>query len=275
MRKHAITVLIAAALLAGCAQDPTVSPSPSPTSPTTSSQAQELLALYFVSETAQGPRLYREFQKVTITTSRMEAALNAVLSGNAPIDPDYSTLWPVDAVVEQVSLEGSTATIDLSFSALNVGAEYEQRAIDQLVWTATAAEPSVTRIRLLRSGKQVETFAGHVDTTRTFARQPHYEVLAPIWITSVEHGGQINGEFTFGGLATVFEANLLWEVRKDGRVIKKGFTTAAEAGPARAPWEVELTGLPSGVYTLRAYANSMEDGSLFAQDTKEITYTAP
>jgi hypothetical protein len=271
----AITLVLA---LTACAQDPTINPTPTTTTSTSSSSSTddgELLALYFVGETPQGPMLYREFHRIPVTTSRIETALNAVLATTPPDDPDYLTLWPKDASVESISRDGSTAIIDINFSALNVGSAYEMRAIDQLVWTATAADPNVTSVRFLRSGKQVESFAGHVDTTGTFARQAQYEVLAPIWITSIENGGTLSGAFTFGGLATVFEAALLWEVSQDGRVVKKGYTTAAEAGPARAPWQVTITGLPSGTYLLRAYATSAKDGSLFAEDTKTITYTAP
>lgn len=275
MGKHVITGVVAALLLVGCAQDPTLSPSPTTTSPTTSSSsAEEVLALYFVADTVQGPRLFREFQRVPVATSRIEAAVNAVLSGK-PLDPDYLTLWPEDARVENVTRNGATATIDISFSALNVGAEFEQRAIDQIVWTATAAEPGITGIRLLRSGKEVESLAGHVDATATFKRGPHYDVLAPIWITSIQEGGTLTGDFTFTGLATVFEANVQWEIRQGDRIVKSGFTMASEGAPARAPWSVTVTGMPSGSYTLRAYANSMKDGSLFAEDTKEIFYTAP
>jgi hypothetical protein len=280
MKKHAITLALAALLLSACGDDPTLSPSPSPSpTPSTSTSntgSEQLLALYFVNDTPRGPRLFREFQQIPVSTSRLEAAVSAVIGGRAPRDPDYSTLWPKDATVASLSIDGDTAIIDLSFSSLNVGAEGEARAIDQVVWTATAAEPAIKSVRFLRSGKQVESFAGHVDTTGSFSRQPSYEVLAPIWITSVNDGDTVSGKtLVFSGLAQVFEANVQWQVLQNGKVVIERFTTAGEAAPARAPWKVEVKNLPSGTYTIRAFALSAEDGSLFAQDTKRITYKAP
>jgi hypothetical protein len=278
MNKHVITLALAALLLTACADDPTVNPTPTPSTSTSSSStaAEQVLALYFVNDTPQGLRLFREFQQIAVATSRMEAAISAVIGGKSPLDPDYVTLWPKDATLESLSIDGDTAIIDLNFSALNVGAEGEQRAIDQIVWTATAAEPAIKSVRFLRSGKQVESFAGHVDTSAKFSRQLTYEALAPIWITSVNDGDTVTGtNLVFSGLAQVFEANVQWQVLKDGKVVVERFTTAGEAAPARAPWKVEVKNLPSGDYTIRAFALSPKDGSLFAEDTKRITYRAP
>lgn len=272
-RMGGVFVLALSVLLVGCSQTPTVGPEPTSSATTSSpapTESSAALAFYYVADTAQGLRLYREFHKVAIDGTAIESALSHLLT-TEPLDPDYVNLWPADSKLNSVVVNGSTAKIDISFSKLNVGAEGEQRAIDQLVWTATAADPTITRITFLRDGKQTESFAGHVDTTGSFKRALTYEVLAPVWITSAEEGATVKSPLTFGGLAQVFEANVQWQVLQGTKVIAQGATTAGEAAPARTPWKLTVTNLAAGKYTIRAFASSAKDGSLVAEDTKTIT----
>lgn len=254
--------------LVGCSQSPTID-GPSPTPSSSTSTTEKAVAQYYVGDTARGFRLFREFHRANVGPSPIESALTLLFT-TQPFDPDYTNLWPKGSKVNSVVIAGATATVDLSFPPLNVGAESEARAIDQLVWTATAADPSVTEIKFLKDGKSVESFAGHVDTQGTFKRGLTYEVLAPIWITSAEEGTVMTSPLTIGGLAQTFEANVQWQVIQNGKVVAQGATTAAEAAPARTPWEVKVTNLKPGVYTIRAFESSAKDGSLVVQDTKKI-----
>lgn len=273
MKEHAsrIGTYALVIFLAACTGSTPPSPTTNPTTTGSStSTTTTATALYFVADTAQGLRLYREFHRVNASDSPIKSAINALFTTD-PSDPDYTNLWPSNSKVISVTIDNQTATIDLSFTSLNVGSEAELRAIDQIVWTATAAMPSVRKIALTRDGKKVESFAGHVDTRGTFTREPTYEVLAPVWITSTEEGARLTRPLTFGGLAQTFEANVEWEVRQGAVVIARGATTAGEAAPARTPWKVTLPKIPSGSYTIRAFTSSAKDGSLVAEDTKQIT----
>lgn len=283
MRKRAIAILAGTAvvsallILSGCATASTPTPTPSPTStltptptptPTTETRA---LAQYWVADTARGFRLYREFARLEVTPDPITAALRALVSSQAK-DSDYTNLWPVDTKINSVAVSGNEATIDLTFSKLNVGGEGEILAIAQLVWTATAADPSVKKISLTVNGKTVESLAGHMDATKPFTRAPSYEVLAPVWITSPEEGEQMSAQgFTLSGLASTFEANVAWKVFQNGTLIKEGSTTASEAAPAWKPWSVAIDGLAAGEYQFIAMEYSAKDGSLVAQDTKTAT----
>lgn len=263
-RNRSTAIIVAVGLLLSACSAST-SPSPKPSS----SQSFKAIALYFVGDTAQGMRLYREFHKGETADSSIANALN-LLFRSKPLDPDYANLWPRDAKVTKVSTDADLATIDLSFSSLNVGAESEMRAIDQVVWTATAADTSIKRIELRRDGKKVETLAGHVDTRGTFTREATYEVLAPVWITSVQEGDSTTVPLTFGGVAQTFEANVEWQVLQGKKIVARGATTAEEAAPARTPWKVTVANLKPGSYTIRAFTSSAMDGSLVAEDTKSI-----
>ena len=231
------------------------------------------MAQYWVAETARGFRLYREFIRLKISPDPITAALQALVA-NRPRDADYTSLWPLDTKINSVDVSGSEATIDLSFGRLNVGAEGETLAIAQMVWTATAADPSVSKISFTVDGNKVESLAGHVDASKPFTRAPSYEVVAPVWITSPEEGTQVNAQgFTLSGLALTFEANVVWKVFQNGKLIRKGFTTAEGAAPAWTPWSVAIDGLAPGAYQFAAMEFSAKDGSLVAQDTKNATLT--
>lgn len=294
MRRRAVDCVVYAAgvtfvlILSGCATTSTSSSTISLSSSATSVPAliitttstlsdptleKRALAQYWVGETARGFRLYREFVRLELTSDPITAALRDLVTSQ-PMDSDYMSLWPIDTKINSVEVSGNEATIDLTFVKLNVGAEGESLAIAQLVWTATAADPSVTRISFTVDGKKVESLAGHVDASKTFTPAPAYEVVAPVWITSPEEGAQVSAQgFTLSGLAITFEANVVWNVFQNGKLIRKGFTTAEGAAPAWTPWSAAIDGLTPGEYQFIAMEYSAMDGSLVAQDTKNVTLT--
>lgn len=279
MRKRAIIALIGASglamslVLSGCgtssSQSSSATTSGTPVDPSTPLGTVSMpLAQYWVADTARGFRLYREFARLEVTPDPMTAALRALVTSK-PKDPDYASLWPLGTKINSVAISGDGATIDLTLGKMNVGAEGEVVAIAQLVWTATAANPSVSKISLTVDGKQIETIAGHVDARKPFKRAPAYEILAPVWITSPLEGGQQSAQgFTLSGLASTFEANVAWKVFQNGKLIKQGSATAGGAAPAWKPWSVSIPGLAPGEYQFAAMEFSAKDGTLVSNDTK-------
>lgn len=284
-RRGALAVVIASGLtlsllLVGCGNSskptptqsatPTKSPSVTPT-PIVTQPAERTLAQYWVSDTARGFRLYREFVRLEVTPDPITSSLRALIAGS-PKDTDYVNLWPKETKINSVVIAGTQATIDLTLGKMNVGSEAESMAIAQLVWTATAANTKVKSVRLTVDGKSVESIAGHVDATKPFTRGLTYDVLAPVWITSPEEGAQVSAKgFTLGGMASTFEANVAWKVFQNGKLVQQGSTLAAGAAPSWKPWSVAITGLTPGKYVFIAMEYSAKDGSLLAQDTKSAT----
>jgi hypothetical protein len=172
--------------------------------------------------------------------------------GNTAADADYRSQWPAATRLRSYAVSGGTATVDVD------AAPRASIAVQQLVYTVTAADRRVQRVRLQVNG-----------TTRgTYARAPRIDVEGLIWLLAPAHDAQVPRTFSMSGIASTFEANVEWEVRQGSRVVRRGFTTAAEAGPARAPWSQRLT-LSPGTYELRAFATSAEDGErLVAIDTR-------
>lgn len=252
------------------------SATPSPTevspTPTTSPGERKTAAIYFVGDTAQGFRLYREFRKVPVelgSTTALASLKFIVAQGTKASDRDYTNLWGNGSVINSITQTGSVAMVDITIASLNVGAESEMRAIDQLVWSLTANDKTVKSVKFISSGKPLETFAGHVDATGTFSRQPTYEVLAPIWVTTP--AAVVSGPVSMTGTACTFEAGVAWTLTKSGSVVKQGSTTAAQACPVRSAWKVSLGTLSPGKYVFTAIDYSAKDGSVTQQDSKTFT----
>lgn len=268
-------MIVAAALVAACGTTaPNTSPSPTTSTPHTTptpTPTSMSLKMFYVADTGTDLRLYREQALVPDDGPPGLAALRYLVA-HKPVDPDYSSLWPTTTVIKGITMSGSEATVDLAPVQLQVGASSEQMAIEQLLWTLTAASPGVKSMRITINGKPVESLAGHVDATQAFSKPAAYEVVATVWMLKPEQGATVSSRsFTLSGMACTFEAAVVWSIRKGTTTVRKGAATAAEACPAWSPWSVEINGLQPGTYTAEVDDFSAKDGSLIAKDTKTFT----
>lgn len=261
MKKFAafVTLLL---LISGCAQTATES----------SVEDGVPVKFYFVSDTARGFKLFSETQPLLAANDLNLQVVSDLVTGKiAPLDPDYSNLWGGTNSVNSVGIKDSVATVDLGEISLNVGAEGEQRAIDQIVWTLTEFAPEITSVAFTVNGEVVESFAGHVDTTSAFVRVMDYEVLNPLQISSINQGAELTSPVTISGQACTFEANVVWKLFQDDKVVQDGFTTATTGCPDRGDWNISFNDLKPGEYTIQVLEYSAEDGSLFAIDDKKFS----
>ena len=253
-----VTLLL---LLSGCAQTATES----------SVEDGVPVKFYFVSDTARGFKLFSETQPLIVANDLNLQVVSDLVTGKiTPLDPDYSNLWGGTNSVNSVKVNDSVATVDLGEISLNVGAEGEQRAIDQIVWTLTEFAPEITSVAFTVNGEVVESFAGHVDTTTAFVRVMDYEVLNPLQISSINQGAELTSPVTISGQACTFEANVVWKLLQDDKVVQDGFTTATTGCPDRGDWNISFNDLKPGEYTIQVLEYSAEDGSLFAIDDKRF-----
>lgn len=269
--------LIAALSISACGAgtSPTTTPtnsSVSPTSSPTPSAATAPAEMFYVADTGTDLVLFSEIHQIPESSDLGIAAIQQLVDGTAhPFDPEYSNLWGNGSRVNSVTRDGDVATVDLTLGQLNLGSSAEGRAIDQIVWTLTAVDPSVKSVKFTVDGKTVESIAGHVDATGTFARAETFEVLSPIAISAPTQNEVVSNPVVIKGQACTFEANVVWELLQNGEVIKSGSTTAAEACPSRSDWTVDLGQLDAGSYVIRAFDLSAKDGSLVVEDTKDFT----
>ncbi len=274
-------IVITSVALSACSSTSTQISSATPSASASILESAPLPALqdytfYFVADTARGLRLYKEVQIVDVAENELgpDKGLNALtmlITGQLPpFDGDHKTLWKSGSKVLGLTREGGVATVDLSLGRFDVGAEAEQRAIDQIIWTLTANDPSVTSVKLTVDGQSVETLAGHVDATETFVPGFSYDVLASVGIDQLDRS-DVTSPVLITGMACTFEANVSWELVQNKKIIDSGATTAALACPDRSAWKIDLGELAPGKYTIRVFDLSAEDGSVVSEDNKDFT----
>lgn len=275
--KRILGLLITTLILGACStasDDSQIPASPVPTITETPSQAPsasfQKITIYFASDTGKSFRLFSEqHEDQSGSTDLASAALTALLSGIEPKDSDYVNLWGTDARLNGLTVIDGFATVDIHFEQLNVGAETELRAIEQILWTLKANDPTVNQVEFLKDGNIVETFAGHVETINVFEIDEGYQSLATVDLNLEEGATFISGDL-ITGLACTFEANVPWELFQNGKLISSSAETAEMACPVRSKFEINLNPILPGEYLIRVWESSMEDGSLINEDTKNF-----
>jgi hypothetical protein len=240
-------------------------------------------AVYYVGDTGIRAVLYREFRQVPVVGGPIRTAVNAMLHV-PPRDPDYASLWPIATRIHGVSQRGNLATINLSREALTPrpGSGFACASLQQLVHTVTAANPRVTRVRLLVEGRSrgvVSTFwgAGCGPDLPMSRRRPSYLILAPVQISNLLHAQFVPRSFPVTGEATVFEGTVTWTVTDQAtrRLLRQGFTNAAAAGLGgfRGTFRFTVSLPPSSAgraVVVRAFEESAESGLPINVDSKAV-----
>ena len=236
-------------------------PGGSGTSPggTTTNPATHAVAIYYVAPAGPaGMRLYREFHARPQTLGVIRDAVNTMLHERA-YDPDYSSLWPSLAQVRGATKVGDLATVDLTAGP----SRDTTLAVQQLVWTVTAADRTTTRVSVLVNGRAI--------TAAPVRRAAASGVLGPVWVLSPVHGASVPRTFVASGEATVFEAVVSWALLRNGLVVGRGTAQATTGAPGRGTWQATITAAAPGAYQLVAFEASAKDGTAQFTDTKAIT----
>jgi hypothetical protein len=74
------------------------------------------------------------------------------------------------------------------------------------------------------------------------------------------------------GEATVFEANVSWQLKRGATQVRNGFATASIGAPGRGEYSFSLGVLPAGSYSIRVFEMSMEDGDKVNAE-KQVAFT--
>lgn len=239
-------------------------PSTAATAPSSAVQVRAI-PVYYLADVAGGPRLYREFHSLPILNgSPALTAVTEMLRGT-PVDPDYTSLWPTTVRVRSLTISGALATVDLT-GFVAVGAAFEGASVQQLVYTVTAAEPSVTQVLLLVNGAVPPS--GHIIWSSPISRANALETQAFVWILAPTHGATVTSPVTVAVLGTGFEGNVPLKIYQGDKVVASTHVTTMMGGFAQA--QATFT-LAPGTYEIRAYNDSGRDDSLQLWDTKTFT----
>jgi hypothetical protein len=233
---------------------PSASTSSSPSGTVPANGPVVALPVYYGASFEGQVRLYREY-RASRATDHVAGALILMLSPAS--DPAYASLWPAGTAVTNLYRSGDVQYVKLS-KAPDLSSTV---AIQEVVYTVTSADPTVTKVAVAYPG-------GSVAPT---ARAPQWRVLAPVWILTPASGSTVHSPVVVSGTASVFEATVAWEVdRTDGSKVTGGSTMASIGAPGRGTWSVTVP-LPAGSYVVKAWETSMKDGRATWTDSKSVT----
>jgi hypothetical protein len=227
--------------------------------------------VYYVGRGKAAVRLYREFRQVPLRGQSLLAAAVETMFDGQPADPDYRTVWPKGTKLLTLTKAGNTAIVDVSDVALT-GSERKLQTVgvQQLVYTVTAADNSITRVSIRVGGAAATRLWGGPLVDAPVARAPQLDTLGQVWL-DVANAATITGPLPVTGQATVFEATVTWQILRNGVVVRRGIATATAGAPQRGIWKAPSVSLPPGTYQLQALAISPESGAKLFTDTKTIT----
>jgi len=244
--------------------EPAPSTSPSPSNTTSPQVSTVNVPVYFVHDDGMELRLYREFHRTAMHPEGKIATAVDQMFGPA-VDPDYSSSWPEATKVLSVSKSGDTATVDLS-AFPSTGADAETKAVQQLVYTVTATDNSVKKVRLLVNGKAPQS--SHSDWSQPVARASMLDVQGLIWILAPTQGSKVASPVKVSVYGTAFEGTVTLQVYKSGTKVAETYVTTAMGMFLEDSTTIKLD---PGSYELRAFESSAEDGSPLHVDTKTFT----
>jgi hypothetical protein len=212
-------------------------------------QQTQLVAAYYIGDTPQGPRLYREFDGVP-AGDPLDAALDRI-QGQAD-DPDYRTAWPAGSF-EGAIVDDGMIDVELGDATPAFAGALETLAPQQVVYTLQGTLGQRLPIQFLQNGRPV---GDPVDA------RPQNDVLSLVSISDPAEGTEYDGSFTARGRANSFEGTVVWEIRQGDTVMKSYSTTAEGSMDKLYRWEAEidLTGIAPGTYTFVAMTDDPSDG---------------
>lgn len=258
---------------------PSRTPKPSDTPPSQSATAEPdrvAAPLYFVGDTPQGPRLFREFQQVEADNPADEAL--ALISAGDADDPDYGTLLP-GGELRLVSTDG-TASVSVPPEAEGRPGDLSSKdvklAVQQVVYTVQGVLQQRIPVDFVTADGDSTTFLGLSTPAGGFKAAGQNNVLALVNVTQPQQGSEPGATFTASGVANSFEATVPWQVLDEsGTQVLEGFATAEGWGDHLYPWEaaVDASGLPAGTYTFVAMTDDASggEGGGPTEDTKTFT----
>ena len=252
---------------------PTDDPTEDPTDPATSEPpaSGSAVPVYYVGETPQGPRLYREFHSAG--TNRLLEAANLAASGT-PDDPDYRSAWPEATTFESVSFDGVGADgliqVTLSDESLHdrpagLSEREAELAIEQVVYTLQGVVGARAPVQFRLGQNPIDQVLG-VPTSEPLANGPVLATLAHVNITTPAEGDTVSGTLEVSGVANSFEATVGVKLQRyEGTFIafQEGVMAEGYMGNKLFPFEhsFDISELEPGRYILTASTDDPSGGA--------------
>lgn len=251
--------------------------------------------VYFVGDTPNGPRLYRENRYVDVGYGESPlAGVIGVAMGRAPdgsprppLDPDYRVLWP-EGTSGTAALDKETGEIGITVGRTDGGdsstlrergalsAEEAALAVEALIRTAQGVVGREAPVRFSIDGELTDQLLG-VPTSEPLTAGPDLAVLARVSIDFPSEGRTVDNDepFTVRGLGNSFEGNIVTRIQRwEGTAVVAELPTIAGWGKERLyPFEVtfDLSDVPPGEYVVISRTDDPSGAGNFDTDTRRIT----
>jgi Immunoglobulin-like domain of bacterial spore germination/Sporulation and spore germination len=236
----------------------------------------QAVPVYYVGDTPQGPRLFREFQQVS--GDPLLAAADLV-DGGTPLDPDYRTEWP-GVGIESVEATDGVLLVTIAGDGFTdrpdgMSKRSARLALQQLVYTLQGVQQERVPVQVQRTGSDPVLFG--ISTETPITQAPAVEVSGLVNVTAPEQGAVVDGDtLEASGVASSFEATVPWEILRGDEVVLEGFATASGWMDKLYPWQasIDVSTLEPGDYTFVARTSDPSDGAEGAgphEDSKDFT----
>jgi Sporulation and spore germination len=231
------------------------------------------LPVYYLGDTSSGVRLFREYHLIRLdgpdAAARTRAALRTMLATHSPVDPDYRTPWQ-EAGVNSVRVDGDAVLVDLHGVPASVSDQDTARmAVQQLVWTATAAS-GATALQVSFDGQKRASLWGVSGLDGRLQRGARADVQAPIWLIDPQQGAQVGRPVAVYIAATAAGGTVHLRVTgTGGQLVSDQAVTLSAAAPQQGEAHPTLNLVP-GTYVVTAYV-SWPSGADRDADSHEIT----
>ncbi|WP_077487907.1 GerMN domain-containing protein [Sinomonas mesophila] len=251
--------------------------------PLETSQTSAKSPVYWLGRSRDGIYLYREFREAGGEDNPVTTALKLMMT-QKPLDPDYFTPWQQPRKLAASISGKNIITVDVSSDAFNsnVDEPTAQLAVQQLVYTATAAAASAglvdteqpTSVMLLVDGRTAQLAFERVQLGQLMQRDA--SMAAPGWIIDPQEDTRLGGQLKVFGRAVPAGTPLAWQVlKRDASGSKSvylsgGITSGQE--PGKGGEFTFVVNLEDGDYELRilpaADAAAPANAGSTAWDTK-------
>jgi hypothetical protein len=234
-----------------------------------------VVAVYYVGDTPDGPRLYREFRSAEDPTAALE--MN-------PLDADYRTYWPAGSI-DGFSYVGPGAEqlirVSLSDGSLhdrpaNMDRATAEMAVEQVIYTAQAAFGARAPVQFMLDDNPIDQVFG-VPTSEPLANGPVLGTLAHVSLTTPSEAMLVDNDepLVVEGVGNSFEGNIVtWVEDLTGSVVVDQQPTIAGTYEEKLfPFTIslDLTEVPPGDYVVISRTDDPSGQDRFHSDSRRIT----
>lgn len=178
---------------------------------------EKTVPVYWVGDTAEGLKLFREFRRTQDYGDPIATSLMATFNGR-PLDPDYAHHLPqIDGVGVSLALDNSI-TLDFPAEAFDrrYSTELAEMLLQQIVYSATAAAAQAAlgtpdepyRVRILVDGQANQRVFSAVELADEYVRDT--SAIAAVWVVDPQEGQTFGPEIEIKGLSTSDTEALEW-----------------------------------------------------------------